>query len=256
VAHELGIPTIGVVLVAGPGLAQLPFKPLSRAPDPEVVLASDDWPFFYAEARSVPREYLVALGLILAVSTLVVWRVAGEPRASELHFFCLGVGFMLLETRNITGAALVFGSTWQVNAIVFASILVMAMASALLTGSLARPPIHWVYAGLFASLVLNRLVPLQSFASAGLPERVALVGGLTALPLFFSGIVFAHSFKFAADPPRALAANILGGVLGGVLEYLGMVTGLGYLMVLVALFYLLSWLFLVRRDTRPGPLAA
>ena len=65
---------------------------------------------------------------------------------------------------------------------------------------------------------------------------------MTALPLLFSGIVFARSFSASTNPARALGSNILGGVLGGIVEYLGMITGLRYLLLLAALLYLLSWL--------------
>ena len=111
-------------------------------------------------------------------------------------------------------------------------------------------------------------MPLREFAGASLAVRLLLVGGLTALPVFFSGIIFAHSFKRTADPAAALGANVLGGVLGGVLEYLSMVMGLRFLFYLIAGFYALSLLALranaasgVRNDpgaipkgsSEPGP---
>ena len=41
--------------------------------------------------------------------------------------FFLGAGFMLLETKGVVHMALLFGSTWIVNSIVFAAILLMAL---------------------------------------------------------------------------------------------------------------------------------
>ena len=41
--------------------------------------------------------------------------------------FFLGAGFMLLETKGVVHMALLFGSTWYVNSIVFFAILVMIL---------------------------------------------------------------------------------------------------------------------------------
>ena len=43
--------------------------------------------------------------------------------------FFLGAGFMLLETKGVVHMALLFGSTWVVNSIVFFAILVMILLS-------------------------------------------------------------------------------------------------------------------------------
>jgi SAM-dependent methyltransferase len=246
VLGELGIPSIGVVMVSGPGVADLGLLPTPARHDAGVVPATDDWPFFYAAGRSVPGEYLVVLGLVGALSILGVAAAAGMPRWRDAHFFCLGVGFMLLETRNVTTVALAFGSTWYVNSVVFSSILIMALASALVVARGWRPPLRLAYLLLLAAVLLNYAVPLGRLAGGGVATRLLLVGGLTALPLLFSGFVFARSFATVDDPPRALAANILGGVLGGIIEYLGMITGLQYLLLIAALFYLLSALLLRR----------
>src|SRR5205823_1105145 len=47
------------------------------------------------------------------------------------HFFFLGAGFMLLETKSIVQFALLWGSTWSSASLAIASVLVMALASAL-----------------------------------------------------------------------------------------------------------------------------
>src|SRR5262249_22733807 len=46
-----------------------------------------------------------------------------------LHFFFLGAGFMLLETKSIVQFALLWGSTWSSASLAIASVLVMALAS-------------------------------------------------------------------------------------------------------------------------------
>lgn len=258
-ANEQKIPiSAGHVFISGlpgqtPGLA-LGLAPKSRPVDTEAVLPTDDWPFVYAQGRYIPVEYLMALGMVLALSYVVLRRATGWNQWPNAHFFFLGAGFLLLETKNITTIALVFGSTWYVNSVVFLSVLIMALLANLLMAWTDRFRIGWAYAGLFAAIALNVWLPLREFAGASLTVRIVVVGGVTALPLFFSGIVFAHSFRRAADPAHALGSNILGGLFGGVVEYLSMAMGLRFLFVLVTTFYALSLLTLrSRKGTTAAP---
>jgi spermidine synthase len=244
----------GNVFVSGPGAAALAL-PRSHLPVAEgAVLATDDWPFVYARGRFIPREYLGALALILILSFGVMRQLMSQTRLPDLHFFCLGAGFLLLETKNVTTLALVFGSTWYVNSVVFFSILVMALLANVVLSLTDRIRPSWAYIGLFAALVLNYLVPLRQFAGDSFAERFVIVGGVTALPIFFSGIIFSQSFKNTSDPAHALGSNLLGGVCGGILEYLSMVMGLRFLFLPIAAFYALSlWRPAPREAAVPEP---
>jgi hypothetical protein len=242
VVHELGTRTAGLLYISGPGKPLDQVKP--RPADLTAVLLTDDWPFTYAEHRAIPGEYLITLALILLLSIFCLRLVAGQRGLPNWHFFCLGAGFLLLETKNVTTLALVFGSTWYVNSVVFLTILCMALLSSVITSLTDRIRLSWAYAGLFLAIGLNYFLPLQDFAGADFLTRLVLVGGATALPVFFSGFVFAHSFKRAADPAHALGSNVLGGVVGGIVEYTSMVMGLRFLFYLIAGFYALSILAL------------
>ena len=55
-------------------------------------------------------------------------RARGALRPNGQMFF-LGAGFMLLETKGVVHMALLFGSTWIVNSIVFFAILTMILLS-------------------------------------------------------------------------------------------------------------------------------
>ena len=103
------------VLAYGQSHAPSPAHPLAR--DASVVLATDNWPFLYMRAPDLPRHYLAALALVLIVSALAVWLARGQTPASawSWHFFFLGAGFMLLETKSIVQFALLWGSTWLVG---------------------------------------------------------------------------------------------------------------------------------------------
>ena len=60
--------------------------------------------------------------VILVLSPRRTFRPSGP-------MFFLGAGFMLLETKGVVHMALLFGSTWMVNSIVFFAILVMVLLS-------------------------------------------------------------------------------------------------------------------------------
>jgi hypothetical protein len=64
--------------------------------------------------------------------------------------------------------------------------------------------------------------------------------------MFFAGVIFAVSFRASKEPDRDFGANIAGAVLGGFAEYLSIVLGFQYLLLVAILFYALSVLW------RPG----
>src|SRR5438874_1912931 len=60
------------------------------------------------------------------------------------------------------------------------------------------------------------------------------------LPIFFAGLIFSTTFRDATDPSLALGSNLLGAMVGGFAEYLGMIMGMKALLLIVLLFYLSS----------------
>lgn len=236
---DLGIEAPGSVFLQGSPEALVGLPRYSVPPSADTVLATDDWPFVYARWRTIPVDYAIALLTIVIVTTVGLRRLPGGSGVPDLHFFLLGAGFLLLESRNVTTLALVFGSTWVVNTVVFAAVLAMAMVSTLLTTRVTLPPAI-AYAGLLLAVVANGFLPLETLAGADLATRLIVVGGVSAAPVFFSGMIFAGSLKRSKDPARAMGSNILGAVCGGVLEYSSLVTGLSFLLVILAGLYIAS----------------
>jgi hypothetical protein len=70
--------------------------------------------------------------------------------------------------------------------------------------------------------------------------KATIVGALTSLPMLFSGIVFVRSFALAQDKSNALGANLMGALVGALLQSITFVTGIKALLLVVAGFYLLS----------------
>src|SRR5262249_44839506 len=84
------------------------------APAKNILVATDNWPYLYLEKNWIPRFSIVVFGIGMLLSFLIACGVDSSLRKPNLHFFFLGAGFMLLETRSVTQMALLFGSTWNV----------------------------------------------------------------------------------------------------------------------------------------------
>jgi SAM-dependent methyltransferase len=246
---------LGIIYASG--------EPLPPGPAAEagVEPLEDDWPFVYAESRSIPTDYLLSI-LLVSLASIVFVRGAAGPgvRGFSLHFFALGAGFLLIETRGLAVLALLVGSTWLVTSAVFASVLVMALGSTLLVRELARRgrsiDVRWAFAALLALLALGYLVPVAAFSSLPLLPRAVAGGALLAAPLFASGIVYAQSIAREGAADRAAASNLLGALAGGLAEYLSMITGFRALVLLAVLFYLVALLTLDLGSKAPGATAA
>lgn len=212
--------------------------PPEREPS-DTPLATDDWPHLYLKDRAVPVAYLGVLAAILAASALVVGLVLprGSRRRFDAHLFLLGCGFMLLETRSVTTLALLFGTTWYVNAIVIGAILLVILAANALVSSGRAPGIPLAYTLLAASLASAWLLPLEPLLEAPLAARVGLAALVVGTPIGFASLVFSTSFARAEDLDAGLGSNLLGVVLGGALEYSSTFLGLRALHVVAFLIY-------------------
>jgi len=146
--------------------------------------------------------------------------------------------------------ALLFGSTWVVNSVVFLAVLMMILLANLWTLR-ARPGRLWpYYAGLFITLALNVIVPLDFFL--GMSRSIQVLGSclLVFAPILFAGVIFAASFKRTTQPDRAFGVNIAGAMMGGLAEYSSMLLGFQYLVLVAMLFYAVSAIGLRREDDR------
>lgn len=208
----------------------------------------DDRPFLYLKDRTIPQIYLITLGLILLVSVFAVRAVAGPYTRMRPYadLFLLGVAFLLLETRSVTGFALLFGTTWVVNAIVFAGVLVAVLAAVEVTRRFRTPPVPVMYGVLLGGLVLAWLVPNSWLLGLPLPLRAVVAVVVAFLPIFAANVVFAKRFADSSDGTTAFGANLLGAMVGGCLEYLALVIGYQALLVVAGLLYLGAFALLPR----------
>ncbi len=222
---------------------------IGAAPEP----ATDDHPFPYLSGRSIPPFYQVTLVLVLAVSLLVTRIAAGSLQGISryLDLWCMGAAFLLLETKNVVQFALLFGTTWFVNAAVFAGILLCVLAAVETARRVRLPAPPLLYGALAVGLVVAWAVPQEALLQLAPPLRFVAAVALAFAPVFVANLVFAQRFAQAASSTVAFGANLLGAMVGGVLEYLALVAGYRFLLLVVALLYGLALAF-GRRHLRPA----
>jgi SAM-dependent methyltransferase len=269
------------VMLAGPRLAELtappplpklllaygqsqdpnPAQPLQR--DPTVIPATDNWPFLYMRAPELPRHYLAALAVVLAISTIALFSVvafagSGFSRPSTslraaAHFFFLGAGFMLLETKSIVQFALLWGSTWSSASLAIVSVLVMALVSAFVASRVEIRRRWPIVATLVALLALNYVLPIGRVAFGSRAVESLFYGALVFSPVLCAGLLFSTSYKQSSSTAGDFGANLFGAMVGGVCEYFSLLTGYQFLLVLVAGCYLLAVVSTARAAPRSLP---
>jgi spermidine synthase len=210
-------------------------------------VSTDDWPFFYMPQRVYPFSYLLMVGLVLALSLLLIASLLPERTGSgNFPFFLLGAGFMLVETKSITELGLTFGNSWQVIGLVIAGIMIMAFLANLVVQRVALRRATLPYAFLLTSLLLGWWISGAGGLSSTWMGRLGTIVVLTS-PLFFSGIVFSTLLKTRGEISGVMSANLFGAMCGGLLEYNSMYFGFRFLYLMAAGLYVLAFLWDVLR---------
>ncbi|MFY9844501.1 MAG: hypothetical protein WA718_07895 [Terriglobales bacterium] len=210
---------------------------------PEVAVTTDDWPYLYHQGHWIPGIFYLLSALVILLAAGFYFQIPeARSRVPSLFFFSMGAGFLLLETQVVSRLALYFGTTWQVNGIVIAAILTALLFANFVIerqGDGAAWPRSWTLTGILAGIACAYFVPFSR-----IPGSAALVGSFAAfvfaIPVFFAGLLFASEFRKVDSPAAALGANMLGAVVGGLLENLSLITGMKELLIIAALLYALA----------------
>ncbi len=235
------------------------FGPATVIPSEEHLrTATDDWPFLYLRKPMIPTLSLRGMGIMAALSILLILvflprhreildvmkqsiaSLARDPTSLKTQFFFLGAGFLLIETKAVVTMALLFGSTWIVNSVVFLAVLVMILIANFWTVGFSPKRLWPYYLGLFVSLLFNSLISLDYFLGMTRTVQVAGACALVFAPVLFAAVIFASAFKQTVEPDRALGINIAGAMVGGLSEYSSMLLGFQYLVLVAIAFYAIS----------------
>jgi hypothetical protein len=166
---------------------------------------------------------------------------ATEPQRKTLFF--LGAAFMLIEVKSVSQIALLLGTTWLVNSAIIAGVLVMILLANWIVRAFKPKQEALFYGILIALLIVSYLIPLSLFAPLSFVGRLTVGTLFLSLPLLFAAIIFAITFERVTQPASALGVNLLGALVGGVLEYASLLTGISALNLLAAVLYGLAFYF-------------
>jgi SAM-dependent methyltransferase len=217
--------------------------------------ASDDWPFLFLRNKSLTWTYSLGLLFTLSAGWLVIGKFFGGMSFDSIDraMFFLGAAFMLIETKTVTQMGLLLGTTWLVNSVVVGCILLLILAANLVQMRWRFANLKVLYGLLFAMLVVDYFVPLSVVADLPQMSRVGLGVFLLSAPLFFAAMIFAITFARVKDSSKALGMNLLGSLVGGILEYLSMLTGINALNLLSLALYGLAFICSVRSSPPAAP---
>lgn len=223
------------------------FTKLDIPADAQALILTDNWPFLYVRDKVLDIPYLSVLCLVIAITTYVGRALLfSKKTASDYQLFFLGAAFILVELQAISRLSLLFGATWVTASVVINGVLVMILAANYLIIKTTKPfNSNVLYSSLFASLIVSYFLPVNAIRSSlGSLEILgfAVITGLTLLPILMAGLIFATAFKIVKQPSRSFAFNLLGSVLGGLLEYLSTYFGINNLVLVAILLYLVSYI--------------
>jgi hypothetical protein len=211
----------------------------------------DDAPFLYYDGGMVPSIYLWTLGGILLISLVLVRAIGGPLRAMRPYadLFFMGAAFLLLETKNIATFANLFGTTWIVNAMVFAGVLLSVLAAVEVTRRFRTPPLPAVFGLVAGALAVAYVFRPEWMLELSFWPRLVVATVIAFVPIFLANVAFAKRFAESDSSRAAFGVNLLGAILGGCLEYAALLTGYRNLLIVVAGLYLLAFLLKPRAVT-------
>src|SRR5260370_787693 len=85
------------------------------------------------------------------------------------------------------------------------------------------------------------IVPDARLLSLPVAPRFAAATVLAFAPIFLANVVFAQRFRDTGDSTVAFGANLLGAMVGGLLEYASLILGYRWLLAVVAVLYGLAF---------------
>jgi spermidine synthase len=239
-----------------PRLADFVARNTSAAEDSgegDVPVTTDDWPYLYQRDKTIPRPYWSISIIIVLLALGLYSQISDRPRRGpSLFFFCMGAGFLLLETQVISRLALFFGTTWQVNGIVISAMLAaLLLANAVVERSQKLLAPAWNLGALLAGLAVAYCFPFERIG--GPPAIAGMVAvAVFSVPVVFAGMLFAIEFRAAESKSAALGTNLLGAVAGGLMENLSLLFGMRALLLIAIAVYAVAGIGLWRRRPEYG----
>ncbi|KJR43571.1 spermidine synthase-like protein [Candidatus Magnetoovum chiemensis] len=221
-----------------------------------IPIPTDDWPYLYLKERTLPNHYILFIVIVSVLGLSSLFLLPSGQRKIKLPYFILGAAFFLIETSNVVALSLLYGSTWIVNVTVFAGILTLVLIGTVTCAIIKTPKYGLYFILLFVCLTASYVIPVSLI----LEVDNYLLRGLCAVlvylsPVYFASLIFGTLIKQEQENLyQAYGSNLLGALIGGTFEYLSLITGIKFLLIITAAFYLLTALFVFK--TSRGKTAA
>lgn len=223
----------------------------STKDSPDNVFPKDDWPFLYLKKPSFPNNYIkIVIFEIIILSALLIYfhrngvnKLNYKNSSKPYDMMFLGIGFMLLETKNIINFQLLFGSTWSVNVLVILAILVTALISSLIIKSGIKFKIRNLYFAITISLLVSIFVPIKLFSDYHVALKYILSCLVSFSPMLFASLIFSQTFSEEKKSALGFGYNMIGAMIGGILEYGSMIFGYHSLLYLITIAYIMALAF-------------
>ncbi|MEO7702037.1 MAG: hypothetical protein ABIZ04_22650 [Opitutus sp.] len=221
------------------------------------IVPSDDWPYLYLSQPTLSTFYLGVAAMIVLIAVTLLLGVSAPLRRSlrqgrvDWEMMLLGAAFLLCETGFVTQMNLLFGATWRTSAIIFGAILIALVGATLIGRRWIIPSRPAVIATAIAIVVVAYL-PLREMAPGGFAARVVFALFVCGVPLTFAGLVFASRFAVREQADVAFGWNVVGAVMGGILEMSSMLLGLRAVFIGAGLLYAITFFFMRTRTSSPA----
>jgi hypothetical protein len=209
--------------------------------------ATDNHPFIYLQENTLPPIYIFAL-LSMAVIAFFIMRQMGTSLtviARYFDLFLMGTAFLLLETSSVVNYALLFGTTWLVNSLVFIGILSSVYLAIEMVARVKKFNIYILYFLLILSLFIVWMIPISSLLTFEPYTRFFLAACFLFSPIFIANLIFAERFDIISNSTDALGANLIGAVVGGFLEYSALAIGYQHFALIILCIYSIAFCWLL-----------
>ncbi|EKD27069.1 MAG: spermidine synthase-like protein [uncultured bacterium] len=213
--------------------------------DNENLAATDDWPFLFMQKKMLPLHYLIFIGLLIVTGFSSMVILPSGQRNVLFPYFFMGAAFFLVETSNITSLLLIYESLNLTNVAVFTLILSLVLLGNFTAHFMRRPAYCVCFVLLFMSIIFSYFLEPSYFLGFKSEFMKIWVGGVAFLsPVYFGSIIFANMIKRELNLYQAYGSNLLGAMIGGASEYLSLLFGIKFLLIITMIFYFCVFLYL------------
>src|SRR5437763_13570241 len=127
---------------------------------------------------------------------------------------------MLLEAQIVSKMALLFGTTWMVNAVVVSGLLCLIVAANFVYSLFPKIPLVLPYAGLFLSLAAIFTVPMKTLLFPSFFLQALVPPLVLCTPAFFAGLILVSTFARPGVRGPALGSHLFGSLIRVLLDSL------------------------------------